>query len=1291
MTYLLQSNYISPDESQIMEKQINELIEHSIVSNDYNSEDSETGNIRQKMCQLRREHDLKWAEQAALFYKKTAICLMEKRDDKCTDCFNRAIALYQWMCEDSRYLHVNHFSEIKNKREEIEQEIDFISLQKEIWSIIKQSLTLEYIESIINKLEHSGYLCKYATKTNIVTNLIELDSEVFKDHIPTFIKIIYLLNENNLLQDSHRQRIEKITEHHIALRETEIAAIWFSNKQEESKKLLENNILETSALLLLADEHSELQYPKNVLSARICRYLTKFENPYTNQLKNKAYTLLAGECSLENHFGWDDLLSFNLPEFICKVANLLIEELDTLADNDENKWEQYSNGQNTLTLDKDGFTISNQFSQPIRSWKAKKDRASLMDNRASIVSFGKPTYLFEKCKSIADHYLYWKQFQNEFPLYQPEPVPASANGRSSSIGQVMKADQPQKQYPNINDEVTIGIVKINTKGEYWEGIILDKTYRGTKVILPYTQLNACYFRIKEFSQLFSANDSLKVKVMEINKEGVRVSLAQYYNEYTYAENMRRKQMPAMLADCEDGKLKWLLPTGVTAVTTLYRWIKPHIGDFYKVEFQGTSGGTMRALIDVCQVKAPVVESEFQAEVMKHLLEFKAFTQQLQTKAQIQQEEQNLLKLRNNPFAALQQLKTILEDTNQPYTSSPEENGPSAETATISSTPSVTMSRHTAEELVYCLDLFIQDMTEPTDQLDAYCFMQLLCHLVGYEETAAYYQICADYLYDIHTLALRPGKERFTEESLHDFNILQARMEQVGVECYATTLENYSQIIQLLCSIPENDYTRLQCMIKHENKAISELARYFSMIPYLGNEDNELQEIIYKCINKLLGFKEVCRKEVVPPTPVFFGHEGVRREFKSTAFIHSDKNADEAQIVVLARVLASFMNTDGGTLYIGVNDNGYLGGLETDLKMCHYDSDVYLRSVNIGLIRKLGDGKEDQNRYQEYIRCALHEYNDGRIVLAFCVPPLNEVVKVNGNVYTRSGSSTIIKPMENVKDFIAQRRGTPLDSTPCMPEFPTLFSEKTQEYIFNESASNIAPVSNPIFPIAEEKKVKPQTPASDKKKKAHIDIRTSILRPNPLQKKAEMGYTNTFQFVSFFTNGKIACSPSPKIGVWGETDGKVIFSYDTEGCEELLVSVFRNGEVGVSNLKKGFSQSNTPIAFLSSLDNLLFSAPATKQDYLLLISEKEGEKRYRLITLADFERPLGLQPKLVTILSPEKGTYIFAEILHADQLEDIENEKLSLNSFDIYNAGRLWEHADYKKDISIITELCKLDF
>lgn len=1287
MINYLHTNYIAPDEYQRMENQIDELIDREVISANYICENTELENTRQEIGRLRKAHDLNAAEQAALFYSDTGACLFLKGDELCCEYFNKAMALYRWMCEESRYLHANYFPQIKEKRKEIEQKIENLSLQKEAWHIISNELTPTYIESIISKLESSGYLCNYPSKVNIVIHLMEYDSNVFNEHIPTLLNTIYLLKENNLLQSADIQRIEKIIERHITRREKEIAGLWFSNAYEALKPLLIDNILETSALLLLSENGSDRKYPENILSARICRYLARFENTYSDLLKNKAYTLLAGECTLNGRICWEDLLSFNLNDFIGKMINIRIEELSSPAETDELKWEQYSNGQNVLTLDRDGFTLSNRFPTSLRSWKGKKDRAALLDNRAFVVSFGKPTYLFDRCKSLEEHYLYWKQFQTEFPLCKLAATVAS-DSYPEEIEEV--TDQPEIQYPAVNDEVTIGIVKNSAKGEYWEGVILDKAYRGMKAVLPYTYFNTCYYRIDGFLQLLSENDSFKAKVIDVNPEGVKVALIQRFNEFVYHEHVQKNQMPAMLADFEDGKLKWLLPTGATTITPHCRWIKPHIGDFYKVEFLYASASSMRPIVKVCQAKANVTEADFFAEIMNSLREFVSFIKDQELPDKVQQQEHESLKQKNNPFATLLNLKEILNSDTPVLANEPAETETTEETEGQVMSSSESMTHATAEELIYCLDLLAKDITDPIEQLDAYCFMQLLCHFAGYGQTAAYYQVCADYIYIIHSLAFKAAGERFSAENMRDFNILQARMEQVGIERYADTLDFFNQVMQLLCSIPDKDKDYLQRLMEGENKVLSECARYISMLIYMTEKDRELQEIIFKHISELLGFKKTDDNHTKKsPVSVYFGHEGIDREFKTSALIHPVKNAGEVQIMALARVIASFMNTDGGTLYIGVSDKGYLSGLEQDLKMCHFDSDYYLRTVNVGIIRQLGECKEDQNRYQDYIRCAFHEYNDGRLVLAFRVPPLNEVVKVNGNVYTRSGSSSIIKPIENVKDFIAQRRDANLNSAPCKPEFPTLFDDAKQEYVFDASAA----ADNPpvVLPVIKEAPKKQPSAASAKKKKALIDIQTSALRPNPLQKKAEMGYTSTYQFVSFYLSGKIACSPSPKIGVWGESDGKVIFSYDTEGAEDLLISVLKNGMVGISNLKRGFSQPNTLFTFLTSPQDLLFAAPATKSDYLLLVAERRNEKRYRVISLADFDKSMNIQPKLTTTLVPDKGSYIYAEILHPEQIEELGEEKLSIDSFDAFNAGRLWEQEDNKNDVEAIVRMCNIRF
>lgn len=606
-----------------------------------------------------------------------------------------------------------------------------------------------------------------------------------------------------------------------------------------------------------------------------------------------------------------------------------------------------------------------------------------------------------------------------------------------------------------------------------------------------------------------------------------------------------------------------------------------------------------------------------------------------------------------------------------------------------------------KELIYCVDSLIGDSEDICGCFNAYNVLIFLCRFVGNKELADYYGLCSDYIYWVNSLDSELLKNREGVECRQTFKGLSDRMEALDMDRYSLRLRNNKQVIRVLQTWFDSRpltsvQSDLQSFMQNKNRTVAELARYFNIMSYLKEKDDDLQELICENINVLLGCK-VWEKKTRVYIPVFFGHEGVEKEFKTSAFIHADKNATEEQSLVLARVIASFMNTEGGTLYIGVNDKGYLTGLDQELRFAHNDSDVYLRSVNQNVIRLLGK-KEDRDRYQAYIRCRLYEYEDGRLVLAFRVAPINEVVEVKGEVYTRSASSNLIKPVGNVADFVKLRHRQKLDSVPKMPEFPAYFSAERNEYIFDKrsvvpemTAVQEVEAVAPVLSVNEENVQEKALRTKNANTQINLGIRTSALRCNPLQKKHDLGYTPNHVFVSLFKNGKIAYSVSPKIGKWGGEGGSVIFSYNPEDKEDLLVTVFKNGEVGLSNLKKGMSQPNMLFAFVGSIDDILFISPARSTDYLLLISDKEGEKRYRIVPLDMLEKSMSIQPKSNLVLVPEKGIFVFAEILIPELVNSLDDEKSLQDTFDQYCAGRLWEHNSYIKNVDKISNLCNVPF
>ena len=75
----------------------------------------------------------------------------------------------------------------------------------------------------------------------------------------------------------------------------------------------------------------------------------------------------------------------------------------------------------------------------------------------------------------------------------------------------------------------------------------------------------------------------------------------------------------------------------------------------------------------------------------------------------------------------------------------------------------------------------------------------------------------------------------------------------------------------------------------------------------------------------------------------FGEETDKREFKSTIVYPANANSADidTQMKVILRTIAGFMNAKGGTIYLGVNDNGDAIGIENEYSLLNTsNSDKY---------------------------------------------------------------------------------------------------------------------------------------------------------------------------------------------------------------------------------------------------------------------------------------------------------------------------------------------------------------
>lgn len=1315
----LNKNYPSLEESTRVdfEKTIEYIsrftsLDIEIVKNSCPSQYQASNLLLRKAQLLYRNESTAWLEAIAAFEELHAECLLKDKRNA-IGIFTLALDIFKWMSEGSDYLESVYREEAGAKREEIYRHMDCLQAKIEACKCISDKKTDVRLTNVLCRLKASRSLWHAEKEIREILYLLSYDTTILPKALPLLIDLIHELIVNKLMGKNELAELFDILKRKVQAVEDKVAEVWYKGEWAFVHPVLTEAIQMHSLLYLVSKEVEGTAADQAVIASRICRYLSRIPSIYADVLKNKSYTLLTGENRLNGRITWERLCNFDEKNFLEQLVTIEIEEPACGMFEQLPKWKQYSSALNTLTLDNDGFTLSTHLPHTTHSWKGRKDRASVLNGRLFVSLFTKPVCAFDSCKTIKDYRLYWKQLADDFSLslheYKPicelfpeEDLPGETDFQEEQ-------DVPGSIYPQPDEQVSIRVVSINKETMSIHAEIIDEAYRGMKARLPFAFINSCFMIIPGFSDLFSANQLFKVKVKEVDQGEIVLSLIQDFNEFVYPECVRRKSLLGKVAEVREGKVWWLLSSGVTATTNQTSHKKYRIGDIFKVEYAGLLSRKLKNSINVQSHVAHPDEAAFMQSVQDNLRDFFIFLTKEIYKGNDDSELLNELKKENNPFFVALKGLNLEHVAEQPV--GIEESDHEVVEKEVKHAPedTSTLTVEAARELVYCVDSLALDLDDSFERFNVYNMLVFLCNLTGNQILADYYQLCADYIYNVEVLMTEPYQHRFSEANIQKFRDLLKRMELTGLDRYSRNFKQCRQVISVLQSLYEKDsLSLLNNFIQDKNPVVSELARYFSIVRLLREKDTELQEVIYKNINLLLGFKDT-KKEKKTYVPVYFGHEGIEKEFKTSAFVHADKNAAEEQCVVLARVIASFMNTDGGTLYIGVNDQGYLVGLEQELKHSHNDSDVYLRQVNKNIICQLGD-KENRSRYQDIIRSRLYEYEDGRMVLAFRVPPINEVVKVKGVVYTRTGSSSRAKEIGDVNEFAVQRRSLKLDSVPKKPEFPVFYSEERQEYIFKvqqdipvQATIKEEPVEEPAindpadYPIdslwmlpPEKGKKKKEKGKGKEKSKSHV-CKTSGLRTNPLIKKPEQGYKPGHLFVSLFINGKIASSPSPKIGVWGDDEGKVVFSYHPEEKEDLLVAVFTNGEVGLSNLKKGISQLNTPLAFIDSIDNLMFLSPARKTDYLLLISDKDNEKRYRIIALDDFEKSMSIQPRNTLVLEPDKGVFIYAEVLSAEVVGTLKEDKLSLKEFDQYNGGRYWEHVSYKSDVAVISSVCGISF
>lgn len=230
------------------------------------------------------------------------------------------------------------------------------------------------------------------------------------------------------------------------------------------------------------------------------------------------------------------------------------------------------------------------------------------------------------------------------------------------------------------------------------------------------------------------------------------------------------------------------------------------------------------------------------------------------------------------------------------------------------------------------------------------------------------------------------------------------------------LERLFTRLEIVASIgdPENDPFLWNIITRKRNEFEVKLARSALSINMMdGEEMIQQRKAVLASIGQMLNANREER------TLKYYGDgETKTLEFKTSLVFPNKKEMrmrpdPQTQETEILQIICGFLNASGGTLYLGVNDQGYEAGLANDLafhKMTLPQLALYLDNL---VSRRLGSSAADR------VDVAA-DSGTNFPVLSVTIRPCRHVVELDGTIFVRQSSSTRPKLGEDREIFIRDR-------------------------------------------------------------------------------------------------------------------------------------------------------------------------------------------------------------------------------------------------------------------------------
>ena len=263
------------------------------------------------------------------------------------------------------------------------------------------------------------------------------------------------------------------------------------------------------------------------------------------------------------------------------------------------------------------------------------------------------------------------------------------------------------------------------------------------------------------------------------------------------------------------------------------------------------------------------------------------------------------------------------------------------------------------------------------------------------------------------------------------------------------------IIELLKQYGKTDFSYVNSDDDTTNQTLASLSRLIhSSNSMKGILSDAALNVIKREIIKTLSL-ETENETDLEDGGSYLGVESGTMEFK-TSFVYSSDSMHVNQTIQELNVfkgICAFMNsTTGGTLFLGVNDQGYVVGLDNDLAVLRMNSiDQYMRHI------------QDRAKFYFDIDGIAHlriePAYDNQVVAIHVEPHPYRVVELNGVAYLRINAESRIMPDKMKEELIARKVFKDKDKAAALSQLQHAMSQKKCVILHNYSSNNTGVISD----------------------------------------------------------------------------------------------------------------------------------------------------------------------------------------------------------------------------------------